>query len=218
MMGSAMFSSLQISDLYFILDGALKTVWLAAFVIVVGTLIGFLMGWLRSISKIINLLLSPIVDLSRSIPLIIQLIVTNSALAILGSPVSPFVCSGVVLSLYMAAYCSEIYKGGFEAVPSKLQRAARSLGMSYIQSFRHITVPIMLQNTFPAWVGIMLGVLKDTSLAAVIGYIELLRSSQIVITRTQEPLIILLGVGLFYFVICYPVSRYSQKLEEGFQK
>ena len=55
--------------------------------------------------------------------------------------------------------------------------------------------------------------MKDTSLIAVIGYIELLRASQVIITRTQEPLLVLSGAGLFYFVICYPFSRLAGRLE-----
>ncbi|WP_223508292.1 MULTISPECIES: amino acid ABC transporter permease [unclassified Pseudomonas] len=217
-MSAEMFTGLQPNDLMFVLQGVGKTVWLAVWVIAVGTVLGFCLGWLRSVSRLANLLMVPLLDISRSVPLLIQLIVVNSALAALRYPLSPFMCSAVVLIIYMAAFCSEIYKGGFLAVPRNLQKAARSLGMSYLQAFRRITVPLMLQNSFASWIGIVLGVLKDTSLAAVIGYIELLRSSQIIITRTQEPLLVLLGAGLFYFIICYPISRYGQKIERGFRK
>jgi polar amino acid transport system permease protein len=217
-MNAEMFSGLQLSDALFMLQGAGKTLWLAVWVIAFGTLLGFCLGWLRSVSKVADWLMVPLLDISRSVPVLIQLVVVNSALAAMRYPLSPFTCSAVVLIVYMAAFCSEIYKGSFLAVPRNLQKAARSLGMSYLQTFRRVTVPLMLQKSFAAWIGIVLGVLKDTSLAAVIGYIELLRGSQIVITRTQEPLIVLIGAGLFYFLICYPISRYGQRVERGFRQ
>ena len=69
----------------------------------------------------------------------------------------------------------------------------------------------------PSWVGVALGVLKDSALVSVLGYIELLRASQILITRTQEPFIILLMAGAFYFCLSYPISKSGEYLERRWQ-
>lgn len=119
----------------------------------------------------------------------------------------------VVLTLYMGAYCAEIVRGGYDAVPLPTRRAGRSLGMTYWQDLRYVVLPLGLRTIFPAWIGLVVGVVKDTALVAVLGYIELLRASQIVITRTQEPILVLSGVGIFYFAICFPISQYSKRLE-----
>lgn len=66
----------------------------------------------------------------------------------------------------------------------------------------------------PAWVGVALGVMKDSALVSVLGYVELLKASQILITRTQEPFLILALAGAFYFALSYPVSRYAARLEQ----
>lgn len=66
---------------------------------------------------------------------------------------------------------------------------------------RYIVLPLGARAVVPAWIGLLIGLVKDTSLIAVIGYIELLRAGQIIITRTQEPRQVLSGAGLFYFVI-----------------
>jgi polar amino acid transport system permease protein len=63
-------------------------------------------------------------------------------------------------------------------------------------------------------VGVALGVMKDSALVSVLGYIELLKASQILITRTQEPLLILTIAGAFYFALSYPISRYAATLEK----
>lgn len=65
----------------------------------------------------------------------------------------------------------------------------------------YIVLPLGARAVVPAWIGLLIGLVKDTSLIAVIGYIELLRAGQIIITRTQEPRQVLSGAGLFYFVI-----------------
>jgi ABC-type amino acid transport system permease subunit len=102
----------------------------------------------------------------------------------------------------------------FEAVGKPMRRAARSLGMSYWQDMRHVVLPIGGRAVFPSWVGVALGVMKDSALVSVLGYVELLKASQILITRTQEPFLILAIAGAFYFALSYPISRYAAQLEK----
>jgi polar amino acid transport system permease protein len=85
--------------------------------------------------------------------------------------------------------------------------------MSYWQDLRYIVLPIGTGIVLPAWIGLVLGLMKDTSLVAVIGYIELLRASQIIINRTQEPILVLLGAGIFYFALGYPISKLSGRIK-----
>jgi len=102
-------------------------------------------------------------------------------------------------------------------VPDSMRRASRSLGMSYLQDMRYVVWPIGARAMLPAWTGVALGVLKDSALVSVLGYLELLRASQILITRTQEPFIILAIVGAFYFALSYPIGKLSARLEQRWQ-
>jgi polar amino acid transport system permease protein len=79
---------------------------------------------------------------------------------------------------------------------------------------RYVVWPIGLRAVFPAWVGVALGVMKDSALVSVLGYIELLKASQILITRTQETILILAIAGAFYFALSYPISLFASRLEE----
>ena len=99
------------------------------------------------------------------------------------------------------------------AVPSTTRRAARSLGMTWLQDLRHIVFPIALRVSLPSWVGLTLGVMKDTALVLWIGIVELLRASQVIVTRIQEPLLVLMLCGLIYFLMSYPISRLGAYLE-----
>ena len=102
----------------------------------------------------------------------------------------------IVLTIYTASLVAQVVRGGVEAVSLPMRRAARSLGMTYFQDIRYVVCPIGLRAVLPAWTGVALGVLKDSALVSVLGYIELLRASQILVTRTQEPFIILAIVSV----------------------
>lgn len=211
---SSIYTTVSAQDLLFMARGALRTIELTLWSSAIGTLLGLLIGTARSsLPWFAGSVLAGYVDALRSVPLLIQFILFNALLAIIGFQQPPFVVGIVVLSLYMSAYVSEVVRGGVLAVPVLTRRAARSLGMSWLQDMRYIVLPIGLRAVFPAWIGLVIGLVKDTSLIAVIGYIELLRAGQIIITRTQEPLLVLSAAGLFYFGICYPVSRFAARLE-----
>jgi polar amino acid transport system permease protein len=85
--------------------------------------------------------------------------------------------------------------------------------LTYWQDATSIVFPIALRIGLPAWINVVLGVMKDTALALWLGVIELLRSSQIVVTRTQEPLLVLAVAGAIYFAMSYPIARLSESLE-----
>ena len=202
------------TDLWFMLRGAGMTLALTFWAVLGGTVMGFVFGVLRAVaSPWINALLGAVLDVFRSIPLLIQFILANSFKSIVGLDVSAFTVACVVLAIYTSAYCAEIVRAGMLAVPSTTRRAARSLGMTWWQDLRYIVYPIALRVSLPTWVGLTLGVMKDTSLVLWIGIVELLRASQVIVTRIQEPLLVLMLCGLIYFLMSYPISRFGAYLE-----
>jgi len=158
--------------------------------------------------------LNPLLDVFRSVPLIVQLVLFYNFAPIVGLSLDAFESGLVVLTLYTSALVANVARGGIEAVGKPMRIASRSLGMSYLQDMRYVVFPIGARAIFPSWVGVALGVMKDSALVSVLGYVELVKASQVLITRTQEPLLIILVVGAFYFALSYPVSRYSAKLEK----
>ena len=82
---------------------------------------------------------------------------------------------------------------------------------------RYVVWPIGLRAVLPSWTGIALGVLKDSALVSVLGSVELLRASQILITRTQEPFLILTIADAFYFALSFPIARVTDRLERRWQ-
>jgi His/Glu/Gln/Arg/opine family amino acid ABC transporter permease subunit len=202
------------TDMWFMLQGAGMTLTLTFWAVLGGTLMGLAFGVLRAMAPWwINATLGAVLDVFRSIPLLIQFILANSFKSIVGLDMSAFLVACVVLALYTSAYCTEIVRAGVLAVPSTTRRAARSLGMSWSQDLRYVVYPIALRVSLPSWVGLTLGVMKDTALVLWIGIVELLRSSQVIVTRIQEPLLVLTLCGLIYFLMSFPISRLGAYLE-----
>ena len=166
------------------------------------------------VSRVIAYTLGAILDVFRSVPLIIQLVLFFNFAPIIGLRLNPFEAGLIVLIVYTSAYVANVARGGIEAVGDPMRRAARSLGMTYWQDLRYVVWPIGLRAVFPAWVGVALGVLKDSALVSILGYIELLKASQILMTRTQEAILILSIAGAFYFALSYPISYYATRLEQ----
>jgi polar amino acid transport system permease protein len=212
-------TGLTLNDLMFLARGAGVTLAVTAVAVLFGTLLGVAFGTFKAqVSALAAAPLTFVLDVLRSVPLLIQLILANAFQSIAGLGWSPFLVACVMLSLYTSAYCAEIVRGGVEAVPAVTRRAARSLGMSWAQDMAHVTLPMALRVALPGWIGLTLGVMKDSALILWLGIIELLRSSQILVTRLQEPLFILLITGAIYFLISYPVARLGGRLESRWRE
>lgn len=219
MFSSLFDTSFSLGDLWFMLKGAGVTLSITAWAVLGGTLLGILFGVVRAIAPWwVNAPIGFVLDIFRSVPLLIQLVLANAFKPMIGLNWSPFTVGCIVLALYMSAYCTEIVRSGFLAVPATTRRAARSLGMSWTQDLTEIVFPIALRVALPSWIGLTLGVMKDTAMVWWIGIVELLRSSQVIVTRIQEPLFVLTICGLIYFLMSFPIARLGARLEKRWRE
>ncbi|ATE78768.1 MULTISPECIES: amino acid ABC transporter permease [Pseudomonas] len=214
-----MFStSFSWNDLLFLLDGAWVTLQLTFWSIILGSFAGLLFGLLRALLPRASLPLAWVLDVFRSVPLLIQFVLFNSLKSIVGLNLSAFSVGCIVLGVYTAAYFTEIVRSGVLSVPFTLRRASRSLGLSFMQDLRWIVLPMATRVAFPGWLNLVLGVMKDTALVMWIGIVELLRASQTIVTRIQEPLLVLCIAGLIYYVMSLVVARLGARLERRWQE
>ncbi|MFD1881252.1 amino acid ABC transporter permease [Paracoccus pacificus] len=209
-------TALTAKDLWFLAQGAGMTILVTAISVFFGTVLGIIFGVIRyQIGPYWAAPLTFVLDIFRSIPLLIQLVLAYAFLGtVLRLGLSGLTVACIVLTLYTSAYCAEIVRGGIEAVPLTLRRAARSLGMTWGQDMRSIVMPLATRVALPSWIGLALGVMKDSALVYVVQVVELLKSTQILITRLQEPLLLLTICGAFYFIISFPVARFGGYLEK----
>jgi His/Glu/Gln/Arg/opine family amino acid ABC transporter permease subunit len=206
------------SDLQFMLQGAWVTILLTVVSMLIGTVAGVVCGMARALLPRSTILLAWVLDVFRSVPLLIQFVLFNALKSIAGLNWSAFTVACVVLGLYVTAYCTEIVRSGVLSVPLSLRRASRSLGLTYWQDLRQIVMPMATRVAFPGWINLLLGVMKDTALVMWIGIVELLRASQTIVTRIQEPLLVLCIAGLIYYVMSLVVARLGARLETRWQE
>jgi len=212
------FTAFRLADLWYLGEAAINTIIISVLAISIGSFFGVVFGWiLTEFNRYLTVVLNLILDVFRSIPLIIQLILFYNFFPIIGLPLKPFTAGTIVLTIYTSSLVAQVARSGIQATPVPTRRAGRSLGMTYFQDLRYVVFPIGLRAMLPAWTGVALGVLKDSALVSVLGFVELLRASQILVTRTQEPFIILTIVGAFYFMLSYPIARITDRLEKRWQ-
>ncbi len=209
--------SLTWPQIAFLLTGLLWTLMLSLLAFVGGGLLGFLVaigrgngpGWSRWIVMFY-------VKLVQGTPLLVLLSMAYFALPPLGVPLSPLGAAALGLAVYVSAYLGEIWRGCIESVPRTQAEAAECLALSWRQRLVHVILPQALKIATPPTVGFMVQIVKNTSLASAIGFVELARAGQIVNNATLRPFVVFVLVALLYFTLCYPLSRWSQRLERKF--
>ncbi|RLP26792.1 amino acid ABC transporter permease [Mesorhizobium sp. YM1C-6-2] len=199
---------------WLLLDSFLTTLLLSTIAVVVGTLVGAIVAVLRTLNVgILNVVLRAYVELFRGTPLLMQLFFVYFGLPMLGVNVDKFWAAFSAISLYTGAYVAEVFRAGVEAVPRGQVEASTALGLTFVQRLTYVIAPQALRVALPPLVGVYVSVIKDTSLATVIGYNELMRRAMELVLQYGRPLEIFLVVGILYFIICFPISKFSEWLE-----
>jgi polar amino acid transport system permease protein len=196
-------------------DGLWATVLLSLAAIATGTLTGLLVAAVRTSRVPLLAQLARIyLEVFRGTPLLIQMLFLYFGAAYLNlAGITVFGAALLALTLYQGAYIAEIFRAGIEAVPRGQWEAARVLGITRVQTFTTVILPQTRAIVLPPLVGQYLSLVKDTSIAVVIGYVELVRQGQAVIDRAGDPATTYLAVAALYFVICYPLSLVVRRME-----
>jgi polar amino acid transport system permease protein len=206
--------SLNANHLVFLGYGALWTIGLSLIGLLGGGLAGFVIALCRvSPNRIVRLLSAGYVQLIQGTPLLVIMFLTYFGLPTLGVTVSPLTAAGASLTIYVGAYLGEIWRGSIESVPKPQWEAAEGLGLSRSQRMMKVILPQAVRIATPPTVGFMVQIIKNTSLASVVGFVELARSGQIINNSLFEPFMIYTIIAVIYFALCYPISRISRRLE-----
>ena len=196
------------------LEAARWTVLLSVVAYLGGGALGLLLAALRvSTWRPARLFAAGWIALFQSIPLLMLLFLVFFGLALVGRDQNPYVAVTLALSAYAGAYFGEIWRGAVQAVPPGQWEAGRALGLRYLSIFRLIILPQALRIAIPPTVGFMVQVVKNTSLASIIGFAELTQAAQFVNNLTFRPIPVYLVAAAIYFVLCFPLTWLSARLE-----
>lgn len=199
--------------------GTVTTVELSILCLIGGGIIGVLIAVTRVLGGTpTNRILGIIVDFFRTTPLLVQVLAWYLGSSALGIGLDPFTAAVVAISVNAGAFISEIVRGGVLAIPHGQREAALSVGLSATYSVVAIEMPQALPSIVPALIGFYIGLIKDTSLAYMVGLLELTRTGAFISNQEFRPLETYLIVALIYFAICFPVSLLGQYVDRRMRR
>jgi len=202
--------------LAFLAGGLLVTLGLATVSIAISFVLGVLLALGRlSRRPLVSIPVTIYIEGMRALPVFLIILFAYLALPrMLGHELSPFTAGVIALSAFTAALVAEIVRAGILAVPSGIVEAATAQGFGVRDRMRLIVLPIALRAMTPALTAQFVTLLKDTSLTAVIGNLDLLRRAQIIDAQPPfEPIPVFALIALVYFTINYGLSQWSRRLE-----
>ncbi len=186
-------------DWWYLVEAARWTVALTALALAGGGLLALLVMILRVVPLApLNWLASAYIQTLQGTPLLGQLFVFYFG-----------------FSIYASAFLAEIWRGCIQAIPRTQWEASAALGLSFLEQLRYVIAPQALRIAIPPTVGFVVQLVQNTSLASVIGFIELTRAGQIVTGATFQPFLVYTCVAALYFAMCFPLSLFSRHLEKS---
>jgi len=202
-----------------IAQALLLTIALSAAGLVGGGLIGSILALIRVLGgRVADRVLILPIDFIRGTPLLVQLMVWYLVPSAFHLDISPFAAAAIGLSVNAGAFISEILHGGISAVPRGQREAALALGLSRPYTVFGIQLPQALPAVVPALMGLYIGLIKDTSLAYIVGLHELTRQAKLIADFTFRPLEIYVVIAALYFILCYPLSRLVPRVERRLRR
>jgi polar amino acid transport system permease protein len=190
------------------------TLLLSVIAFIGGGLLGLGVALLRtSRNGLLRGMTAAYIQLVQGTPLLVLLFLAYFGLSIAGLQLGPLVAAGAALTLYCGAFLGEIWRGCIQAVPKTQWEAAECLGLNRFEQLFKVILPQAARISVPPTVGFMVQIVKNTSLASVIGFVELSRAGTLVNNSTFQPFLVFATVALFYFCLCYPLSVASRRLE-----
>jgi polar amino acid transport system permease protein len=199
----------------FLLQAALWTLALSAIACIGGALLGFGVAMARiSPSRIVRAIAIAYVQVVQGTPLLVLLFLFYFGFSVFGLDGLPaLVAAGGGLVIYSSAFLGEIWRGAIQSVAKTQWEAAECLAMSSWQRMSRVILPQAMRIATAPTVGFLVQIVKNTSLASVVGFVELSQAGKLINNSTFQPFLVFVVVAAIYFAICYPLSIWSRGLE-----
>lgn len=196
-----------------ILSGVALTLQIAVAVVITGLALGLALAVVRSYrSRLANAPIIVFVDMFRALPPLVAILIVYFGLPNIGINISGFAVLWLVLSLVLAAFAEEIFWSGITSVRKGQWEAARSTGLTWVQTYRFVVLPQASRNVLPDLVSNTVEVVKLTSIASVVSFTELLYAADMArsVTYNTSPIVL---AAFLYLIVLWPVVRLVSRLE-----
>ncbi|WP_134703745.1 amino acid ABC transporter permease [Ammoniphilus sp. YIM 78166] len=202
----------------------MKTLQLSVSCIVIALVVGVLVGVMQTSKQMVIFSIARgYAELFRGLPIVITLFMVFFILPEVGIRVNSYISAMLALSLWSSANISVAVRGAIQSIPPTQVEASLSLGLSQLQTMRYVILPQAFRRMLPSIIGLLSNLIQSTSLSILIGNVDFLKSAQLIIERVE----ILQGAAIafqmytvvlvVYFVICYPLSLLSRRMERRLQ-
>jgi len=198
-----------------LIKGLLTTLEISVTSFIMGLALAVMLAPARVFApKPISLIARGYIELLRGTPLLVQLLLIYFGLPSVGIKLDAYTACILAIGLNSAAYQAEILRGAMKSIPETQFLAAESLGMSTAQAYRYVVLPQALRVAIPALVNEFVTLIKESSLASVIGVVELTRRGEYLVAYTFRALEVYVAVALIYFAVCALASQATRILEK----
>ncbi len=213
----------------YLLDGLKKTVLVTLAALIISFALGLIIALVRSIAtdmtsdisgfggillKLLDKIFSVFVTIIRGTPSTIQLLIMFNV--ILANLDNIMLVAIISFALNSSAYMAELFRGGINSVNKGEKEAARSLGLSNLQTMRKVVMPQAIKNSLPALGNEVITLFKETSIAGFIGLADLTRGASIVISQTFDAATAYFSAAIIYLVIVMLMEKIFKELEKGY--
>lgn len=208
-------SQLIIASLPKLLKGMILSLEITFCALSIGFILGTLLGIAQlSKQRLVTFFVAVWVTVIRGTPMLIQIVFLYYVLSITGISLSPFFAAVLAIGINSSAYVSQIIKAGILSVPYGQVEAARTLGISRRDLLRFIILPQAMRIAIPALGNESVTLIKDSSLASLIGVMELYKQGQTIISQTYDALTIYCIVAFLYLLMTSTLSLIVSILEK----
>lgn len=202
----------------YILEGLGNTLIIAFFAVIIGVILGIIVSLVRNNyevngkGKISSFIANSYVTIIRGTPVILQLMIIYYVI-FKSSDVNILIVGILAFGINSGAYVSEIIRSGINAIDKGQLEAGLALGLSYAKVMRLVIMPQAIKNILPALGNEFITLLKETSVGAYIGILELTKASDIIASRTYDYFFPLIVIALIYLALTYFLSKLVNLLE-----
>ena len=206
--------TLSLANLVYLLQGTAWTIVLALLGFAGGAILGLAVALMR-VSRVASLrvLAATWIQVIQGIPLPVLIFLSYFGLGVTGFDVPALLAAALSIAVNSSAFLGDIWRGCIQAVAKTQWEAADSLALNSVQRMVDVVLPQALRLAIPSTIGFSVQIIKNTSYAVVIGFIELTQSGKIINNAVYAPFLIFTIVGLIYFLLCSPLSNASRRLE-----
>ncbi|VVD84274.1 amino acid ABC transporter permease [Pandoraea cepalis] len=190
------------------------TLMLSVGALVGGSLLGLVVLMLRTskVGVFVRIAIG-FTTIFQSTPLLMQMFLAFFGLALFGFDVPAWLAASTALTLWSAAFLSDIWRGCVEAIPRGQWEASSSLAMTYTEQMMYVVLPQAIRIAIPPTVGFSVQIVKSTAIASIVGFAELSKTGATIMNATFDPLTVYGCTGAIYFCLCWLLTRTSAVLE-----